>query len=222
MKKNIIIIFLIFFFISNCGYKPLNSSKNLNVSISKINFSGEEKINKIIKNNLKTYLNLENRSKKINLNISSQKDIITISKDSKGDPLNLKMEINIEMDHNSINKRIRKKIKDYYKKSENNFISKTRIEYLIKTIQFLKNYGEVYLVRLPIHNKIMEIEKNKFPNFKKHIEYAIKISDNYFDLTNLNDSLLFTDGNHLHKSSALIVSKKIANEILKSKNKTVK
>ena len=99
MKKNIIIIFLIFFFIINCGYKPLNSSKNLNVSISKINFSGEEKINKIIKNNLKTYLNLENRSKKINLNISSQKDIITISKDSKGDPLNLKMEINIEIEY---------------------------------------------------------------------------------------------------------------------------
>ena len=126
------------------------------------------------------------------------------------------------MDNSSTHKRINKKYEDYNNKSKNNFISNLRIEYLIKTIQFLKNHGEVYHVRLPINNKIIEIENNKLPNFKKHIQYAIKISDNYFDLTNLNNNLLFTDVNHLHKSSASLISKKIANEILKSKNNTVK
>jgi hypothetical protein len=99
MKKKIIYIFLIFFILNNCGYKPLNSSKNLDVSITKINSSGEKKINKVIKNNLKGYLNLKNKSKIINLNINSQKKIVTISKDSKGNPLNLKMEIKVEIEY---------------------------------------------------------------------------------------------------------------------------
>ena len=97
MNKNIIFVLLIFFFINNCGYKPLNSSKNLDISISKIDSSGVKKINRIIKDNLKGYSNLKEKSKIVNLNIISQKKIITTSKDSRGDPLNLKMEIQVDI-----------------------------------------------------------------------------------------------------------------------------
>ena len=97
MNKNIIFILLIFFFINNCGYKALNSSKNLDINISKIDSSGVKKINKIIKDNLKSYSNIKNKSKNINLNIISQKKIVPMSKDSRGDPLNHKMEIQVEI-----------------------------------------------------------------------------------------------------------------------------
>ena len=99
MNKNIIFILLIFFFINNCGYKALNSSKNLDINISKIDSSGDKKINKIIKNNLKGYLNLKEKSKNINLNIFSKKRKITTSKDTKGDPLKLKMEIQVDIEY---------------------------------------------------------------------------------------------------------------------------
>ena len=99
MNKNIIIILLIFFFINSCGYKPLNSSKNLDISISKIDSSGDKKINKIIENNLKGYLNLKEKSKNINLNIFSKKRKITTSKNTKGDPLKLKMEIQVDIEY---------------------------------------------------------------------------------------------------------------------------
>jgi len=124
MKKKIIFTILIFFFINSCGYKPLNSSKNLDITISNINTTGDKKINKIIKNSLKGYSNLRNKSKIINLNINTQKNIIIISKNSKGDPLNLKMEINIEIDY-LINDEIINKIKYtenfQYSNSDNKF-----------------------------------------------------------------------------------------------------
>jgi hypothetical protein len=124
MKKKIIFTILIFFFINSCGYKPLNSSKNLDITISNINTTGDKKINKIIKNSLKGYSNLRNKSKIINLNINTQKNIIIISKNSKGDPLNLKMEINIEIDY-LINDEITNKIKYtenfQYSNSDNKF-----------------------------------------------------------------------------------------------------
>ena len=99
MNKNIIFILLIFFFINNCGYKALNSSKNLDINISKIDSSGVKKINKIIKDNLKSYSNIKNKSKNINLNIISQKKIVPMSKDSRGDPLNHKMEIQVNIEY---------------------------------------------------------------------------------------------------------------------------
>ena len=65
-----------------------------------------------------------------------------------------------------------------------------------------KDYEVYGIIR---RNSVAENQWDRINHFDSncHIEYAIKISDNYFDLTNLNDSLLFTDGNHLHKSTAV-------------------
>ena len=51
-----------------------------------------------------------------------------------------------------------------YMKNEN-----IRIQYLDSTISFLKNYGEVILVRLPIHPKFIEMENKFFPEFENEI-----------------------------------------------------
>ena len=95
ISKLLIIIFTLTV-LTSCGYKPIVSSNNLDITISKININEVNSINKIIKKNLKIYLNLDNKSKKIEININSNKNIVTISKDSAGDPINLRMQIIVE------------------------------------------------------------------------------------------------------------------------------
>lgn len=112
---------------------------------------------------------------------------------------------------------IERKIATYKKRTLNTYFSSTRLEYLIKTISFLQKSGKVYLVRLPIHPKMMEIENQLMPNFDATIQKAIDKSDGYLDLTPKNDLFLYTDGNHLYKDSGKQVSKLVAKWI-KTKN----
>ena len=88
-------IFLIFFLIlSNCGYQPIYSTKNLNFTIGNI-----EKENTSLNNKFAKSINaLTNREsdKKINIKIESDKKIRIKSKDSKGNTLVLELEINLK------------------------------------------------------------------------------------------------------------------------------
>ena len=88
-------IFLIFFLIlSNCGYQPIYSTKNLNFTIGKV-----EKENTSLNNKFAKSINaLTNREsdKKINIKIESDKKIRIKSKDSKGNTLVLELEINLK------------------------------------------------------------------------------------------------------------------------------
>ena len=126
------------------------------------------------------------------------------------------LEINIEMDSTSLNNRLNDKIIMYQEHSLNFTFSSTRNNYLLNTISYLKEYGKVYLIRLPIHNKIMKIESHTFPYFEDSIKNSIEISNGYLDLTNLNSKFTYTDGNHLSEKSGEKVSKIIGNWILKS------
>ena len=88
-------IFLIFFLIlSNCGYQPIYSTKNLNFTIGNI-----EKENTSLNNKFAKSINaLTNREsdKKINIKIESDKNIKIKSKDSKGNTLVLELEVNLK------------------------------------------------------------------------------------------------------------------------------
>jgi hypothetical protein len=124
------------------------------------------------------------------------------------------LEINLAFDSINNSVSIDKKVTAY----KNNMLpnaqfSKTRLSYLKSTINFLKIYGKVYLVRLPIHEKIMDIDNALMPHFNDNINSAIKLSDGYLDLTTKNTNFKYTDGNHLHKTSGKIVSETIANWI---------
>lgn len=114
---------------------------------------------------------------------------------------------NIAMDSISVANRISKKIKDY----RNNYLPKAkyssaRFDYLIKIIEYLNDYGQVYLVRLPIHKSMMEIEDELMPDFDLKIKKAIELSDGYLDMTSKNEKFAYTDGNHLYKTSGEEVS----------------
>tara|TARA_Y100000590_G_scaffold351327_1_gene403534 strand:+ start:393 stop:848 length:456 start_codon:yes stop_codon:yes gene_type:complete len=98
MKIKVILI-LLFFILSNCGYQPLYSTKNINFTLSKINIYGPEKIKNGIKNNLKIFLNQKNKSKTYDINVKSTSAKSVISKDSEGNPniFSLKLQINLEI-----------------------------------------------------------------------------------------------------------------------------
>ena len=88
--------------------------------------------------------------------------------------------------------------------------SSLRLEYLQKTIEFLNQHGNVYLVRLPLHPDMMVIDNLLMPDFNEKIEQLAPLSKGYFDMTVYNDEFSYTDGNHLYKSSGKIVTDKIA------------
>lgn len=106
------------------------------------------------------------------------------------------------------------KIKLRYYKNKNlpvyNF-SSLRFEYLIKTINYLKSHGMVYLVRLPVHPEMQKIDDALMPDFNEKINELCELTDvAYFDMTNMNSQFLYTDGNHLYRGSGKEVSSLIA------------
>lgn len=124
------------------------------------------------------------------------------------------LEVDVPMDTLSLNKRLKDKVRQYQNinSCKNNF-SSLRLFYLKKTITFLKKFGKVYLVRLPIHSKIFEIEQKYMPDFTEKINSISKFSDGYLDMTIGNEKYIYIDGNHIFKKSGVIVSKNIANWI---------
>tara|TARA_B100000963_G_C22512926_1_gene619250 strand:+ start:272 stop:721 length:450 start_codon:yes stop_codon:yes gene_type:complete len=98
MKKKIILLLIVFFSLSSCGYSPIYSKKseiNFNLKINKIN--GDDVMNNIVRSQIKKYENISGE-KNIFINIKTNylKDIL--SKNKKGEVTNylIKMEIEFE------------------------------------------------------------------------------------------------------------------------------
>lgn len=134
-------------------------------------------------------------------------------------PINSKMylhddgwlELNLRTDSITINKRTKARIKHYRTKTLLQYhFSEFRLKYLIKTIEKCNKYGQVFIIRLPISEQMMDIENKLMPDFDTKIKEAIVLSKGYLDMTKENNSFTYTDGNHLYKKSGKIVSKKIA------------
>jgi hypothetical protein len=122
---------------------------------------------------------------------------------------------NIAMDSLSVAARVKRKIEKYRNtRLPKTKFSSTRLRYLIKTISYLKDFGDVYIVRLPIHESMMEIEKDLMSDFDLKINAAINLSDGYLDLTPQNSLYNYTDGNHLYKDSGKNISQIIAKWII--------
>jgi len=126
------------------------------------------------------------------------------------------LEVSLQLDSNKVkNKRIATMKK--YKNNifpRNNY-SDLRYEYLNNTIKYLKKYGSVYLVRLPIHNDMYEIEKEYMPKFDELMnEIYLRQEVEHFYMTSMNNNFIYNDGNHLAKQSGVKVTKLIADWIL--------
>ena len=135
---------LSFLLLLSCGYEPIYSKKqinnNYNFSINTINLIGDNKVNQILKNKLKKYLNKEEISTEFNLNLNSRIVKNVTSKDKKGNPkrFSIKIIINLEVFESEIlkdkknfqekfeynNKSTKINLKEYEKNIKDNLISK--------------------------------------------------------------------------------------------------
>ena len=120
------------------------------------------------------------------------------------------LEVSINMDSLSMNSRINAKIDSYADLASQYKYSQLRYEYLIKTIKYLKKNGDVYIVRLPVHNKMLDIENDFMPDFDDKIKKIKPLIDGYYNMTSDNYIYRYTDGNHLFKNSGKLVTIKIA------------
>ena len=86
------ILILSLLLLTNCGYDAVLNNQNYQFSINVNKINGDQKINSLIINRLKQ---LEKNEKIYNLNLTSNKEKLIISKDSKGDPSIFEIKINV-------------------------------------------------------------------------------------------------------------------------------
>ena len=101
--NKVIKIFILFFILQGCSFEPILINKNFDFQFENINSSGDEKINEVIENNL---LSRTSGNKKYKINLNSEKNIQTVSSDSKGDPkiykLQIKVDYNVLLDEKNV------------------------------------------------------------------------------------------------------------------------
>ena len=114
IKKNIIIISLIFI-LNSCGYTPIYlKNTNVNFSIEEINYTGDRELNNFLKTNLYQYKN-KDVDNKIFIEVISEYKKITLSKDNTGEVTNYQLEAEVTFSIKPMNKEIKiteKKIMD--------------------------------------------------------------------------------------------------------------
>ena len=114
IKKNIIILSLIFF-LSSCGFTPIYiKNKNTNFSIEQINITGDRELNNFLKTNLDQYKN-EKVDNKIFIEAVSVYKKIILSKDGTGEVTNYQLEAEVTFLIKPMNEEIKiseKKIMD--------------------------------------------------------------------------------------------------------------
>ncbi len=126
------------------------------------------------------------------------------------------LEVSVDMSPVAVEKRLHSKIELYREEMLPHYqFSSVRFEYLRKTIELLNDHGRVFLVRMPVHPKMMEFEQELMPDFDDKIGKISSLTEGYLNMTKQNQKYEFTDGNHLNKTSGKLVSKEIALWIMK-------
>ena len=119
------------------------------------------------------------------------------------------LDVYTSLDSGFVKRKEAERFETYRNKSIYRTGSESRIEYLDTIIEFLSNHGDVYVVRLPVHKKMLTIEQQYMPDFNEKISNAIFKSDGYLDFSTLDNEYSYTDGNHLTKTSAKKVTQNI-------------
>jgi hypothetical protein len=125
------------------------------------------------------------------------------------------LEVTLQGDTSSIQARTRAKMIKYKNKEKlYSGFSKTRNKYLEKTISFLQKHGTVYMIRIPVCDEMLTIEKKLVPDFNVKMESIAKIYNvDYIDAASIKNNYTYNDGHHLDKKSSQIFSEFIANQI---------
>ena len=106
IKKNLILISLIFF-LTSCGFKPIYlKNTDLSFSIEKVNYIGDRDLNNFLKTNLIKYKN-EKSKNKIYIEANSTYRKIILSKDSTGEITSYQLEAEVIFSIMPLNKKIK-------------------------------------------------------------------------------------------------------------------
>ena len=130
IKKNISLIFLIFF-LTNCGFTPVyQGNTNINYSIEQVDYTGDRELNNFLKSNLNKYKN-DKIDKKIFIEVNSiyKKNILT--KDGTGKITSYELEAVIIFLVQPLNKEIQVIEKKIMNSMDDKF-EETRQEKIIK------------------------------------------------------------------------------------------
>ena len=92
--KSLISIIILSLILTNCGFKPIYNSKNSNFEVIEIENKNENKDSFFIEKVIMSLSN-KNAKNKYKLGLDYEKSILTILKDSKGDPSKKKLSINV-------------------------------------------------------------------------------------------------------------------------------
>lgn len=143
---------------------------------------------------------------------------VIIDKFKKKSPLLLHengwLEVSVPMDKKSIETRAEDKLKQYKQNLSIYKISPSRINWLEKTISLLKKHGNVVLVRIPVGEQILSLEKELYKPFDSLIAATFKNTP-YLNFVEEGNTYQFVDGNHLYKESAKRFSIELAKKINK-------
>ena len=130
IKKNVIILSIIFF-LTNCGFSPIYlKNENRNFSIEKVIYTGDRELNNFLKSNLNSYKNKDSNNKFV-IEAKSEYTKVALSKNMAGEVTNYQLEARVIFLIKPINKEIsitEKKIMD----SMDDKFEETRYERTIK------------------------------------------------------------------------------------------
>ena len=94
IKKNISLLFLIFF-LTNCGFTPVYlNNTNINYSIEQVNYVGDREFNNFLKSNLSKYKN-KKIDNKIYIDINNTYKKSVLSKNNAGEVTNYQLEVEV-------------------------------------------------------------------------------------------------------------------------------
>ena len=137
MINNNIFFFLVFLFLTQCGYETIYSSKNIKFNIKKIKIENNLNIGRQIKNRLEIFSSDINNNESYTLEINSYFDKTTASKDKQGNPktFNINVTVNVKFIDNENIKRNKSFVENInYNNDENKFSLKKYENSLIENL----------------------------------------------------------------------------------------
>ncbi len=144
MYKNLLLLFISFFLLNNCGYSPIyskNIDQKLNVEL--VDFSGDREINNSIKFNLKRY-NYQENELKFFIETNSEYNKSTETKNLAGDTISYNLSSSVIF--TVIYGKDKKIFKFTEKSTLKNIASQIDEDVYEKNIK--KNFGELFSNRL--------------------------------------------------------------------------
>ena len=120
-------------------------------------------------------------------------------------------EIKLKQTEKEYRSRLKQKLTVYQRHARTYVYSPTRVEYLKRTIRFLQDYGQVFLVRLPVDPQVYALEQQNMPYLSDSLRrWSQEEQAPLIDFSEHDTSYGMTDGNHLTPEAGAEISLQLA------------